>query len=371
MPAAKHSIFSAASSSSLRTLFAATLSFAAVECVQLAAVEHVPAHHYHAHAAAKASALSGQIGAYELKYFDRTFSGDDASRLDRLDNFIFGAVTPLPPQARLAHILASVGAAAPAAPPASSSSSSSSSIPAVASAKNNSTPRPAAQPADQSPGHYPRVTALEGAILGQTYESQPIADRLARMETKAFGAPSHSDDLSERTDQLDRYAQVRLHVKPQAALAINPAMTDRQNGGQNGQSTPRLDNSNPFVRGLRSLANELEPNSIAARSADLPTAPYVEEDPAEVAHKKMIEQQLADANKPTVPSTHERTLSRVAWCEKQLFGQSYPEMHLLPRLHKLNAELFPHDKEKDIQLMDRIDIIVREVVLRKHPEETT
>jgi hypothetical protein len=309
--------------------------------------------------------MANQIGLYEMKYFDRTFSGDDVSRLDRLDTFIFGAVTPLTPPARMAHIVASVGIITPPAKTLATTAPVTK-APVTAVASKSGAQGNAQQPADQSPGHYPRVTALEGAILGLTYETQPIGERLARMEMKAFGARSQSDDLSERTDQLDQYAQVRLHVKPLAALAVNPAMS----GQPGAASAPRLDNSNPFVRGLRSLAGEMQPNSIA-QSANLPVADYAEEDPAEIAHKKMIEQQLADANRPTVPSSHERTLSRVAWCEKQLFGQSYPDMHLLPRLHKLNAELFPQDKEKDIQLMDRIDIIVREVVLRKHPEATT
>jgi len=124
---------------------------------------------------------------------------------------------------------------------------------------------------------------------------------------------------------------------------------------------------------LRSIASDLNPvNSIAAASRNSPPASSYSSidaarDPAAEAHRKMIEQQLIDAAKPNAPTTHERTLSRVAWCEMQLFGKSYPQLHLLQRLHQLNADLFPNDKEKDIQLMDRIDIIVREVVLRKHP----
>jgi len=44
-------------------------------------------------------------------------------------------------------------------------------------------------------------------------------------------------------------------------------------------------------------------------------------------------------------------------------------MHLLKRLHQLNHELFPNDKESDLQLMDHIDTIVKEVVLRKQPHQ--
>jgi hypothetical protein len=50
-----------------------------------------------------------------------------------------------------------------------------------------------------------------------------------------------------------------------------------------------------------------------------------------------------------------------------MFSQTYPQMHLIQRLRQLNDNLFPGDKESDMQLMDRIDIIVKTVVLRKHP----
>ena len=57
----------------------------------------------------------------------------------------------------------------------------------------------------------------------------------------------------------------------------------------------------------------------------------------------------------TPPSPHARMLSRIAWCEKHTFGRTYPELHLLQRLHQLNASLFPKDNEKDIKkaLADR------------------
>lgn len=312
--------------------------------------------------------ITREIRGYEHKYFERNFESEtDDQRLNRLENFIFGATNSGDAAHRTAQIVAAVGLPAelqpkPVEPPTTR--------PAAAYSPGAYPAPEKAQP-DQSPGHYPRVTALETAILGQSYPTDAIASRLNRMELKAFGAQSHSSDLSARTDALDQYAEVKLHIKPENALAVNPRM--KMDGQTQGVAAGNLGTfeSNPFVRGLRSIASDLNPvNSIAAasqNSANSYSSIEDADDPAAEAHKRMIEQQLIDAAKPNVPSSHERTLSRVAWCEMQLFGKSFPQLHLLQRLHQLNADLFPNDHEKDIQLMDRIDIIVKEVVLRKHP----
>lgn len=318
----------------------------------------------------KADDITREIRGYEHKYFERNFENEtDDQRLNRLENFIFGTTNSGDAAHRTAQIVAAIGLPAELQPKVAEPATN---RPAAAYSPGSYGNQTSGE-ADQSPGHYPRVTALETAILGQSYQSEPITARLNRMEIKAFGAQSHSSDLSARTDALDQYAEVKLHIKPENALATNPRM--QMEGQTPGVAAGNLGTfeANPFVRGLRSIASDLNPvNSIAAASRNSPPASSYSsvedaEDPAAEAHRKMIEQQLIDAAKPNAPTAHERTLSRVAWCEMQLFGKSYPQLHLLQRLHQLNADLFPNDKEKDIQLMDRIDIIVREVVLRKHP----
>ncbi len=285
---------------------------------------------------AKVDDLTREIRAYEHKYFERNFETEtDDQRLNRLENFIFGATNSGDAAHRTAQIVAAVGLpselqAKAVEPPQSSTKA----------ASTNESP-------DQSPGHYPRVTALETAILGQSYQTDPIATRLNRMELKAFGAQSQSRDLSARTDALDQYAEVKLHIKPENALAVNPRMNTKMDGQVPSAAAGNLGTfeANPFVRGLRSVASDLNPvNSIASSSAASSYSSVDDDDPAAEARKRMIEQQLIDAAKPNAPSTHERTLSRVAWCEMQLFGKSYPQLHLLQRLHQLNADLFPQDK---------------------------
>lgn len=315
--------------------------------------------------------ITREIRGYEHKYFERNFETEsDDQRLNRLENFIFGATNSGDAAHRTAQIIAAVGLPAELKPTTSSPEPATSRpTPAFSPGSYAGSNQAGSNQPDQSPGHYPRVTALETAILGQSYPTEAIANRLNRMELKAFGAQSQNTDLSARTDALDQYAVVKLHIKPENALATNPRMDGQVPSAAAGNLGSF--ESNPFVRGLRSIASDLNPvNSIAASSQNNASSySSIEDadDPAAEAHRKMIEQQLIDAAKPNAPSSHERTLSRVAWCEMQIFGKSFPQLHLLQRLHQLNSDLFPADKEKDIQLMDRIDIIVREVVLRKHP----
>ncbi len=69
---------------------------------------------------------------------------------------------------------------------------------------------------------YPRVTTLEQELLGRTYTTDSLPQRLSRMETKAFGAPSSSLDLGQRTDLLDDYAQ-RHDLYGEHKPSANPA----------------------------------------------------------------------------------------------------------------------------------------------------
>jgi hypothetical protein len=67
------------------------------------------------------------------------------------------------------------------------------------------------------------------------------------------------------------------------------------------------------------------------------------------------------------PDHHARMLTRVSWCEQHVFGHTFPELHLPQRLHQLSAELLPNQHLSDLELMDHLDLIVREVVMREHP----
>ncbi|MBU6452260.1 MAG: hypothetical protein KGS72_10805 [Cyanobacteria bacterium REEB67] len=284
---------------------------------------------------ASTAAITDEISTYEKKFFERSFDGENNDhRLDRLENFIFGATSTGAPQVRIAKIARIVPlAAVPLSVTTNSGATAAGGHSGPAATRDKTEPGTDANILLESPGHYPHITALEGEILGATYETQPLPQRLARMEVKIFGKASTSNDMEERTDAIDQYERAKRKPKD---VTI-------------GQLTP--------YSHQESLAEQ-------ARHYD-----SVDDDPGAIVRRQTIQQELEDAQKSTPPSAEERTLSRVAWCEQQIFGHSFPEMHLLARLHQLNAELFPKDKEKDIQLMDRIDVIVREVVLRKQPHQ--
>ncbi len=283
--------------------------------------------------------MLSEIDAYEKKFFERSFAGETSSRrLDRLETFIFGATSTGSVPARIAKIAQVVPMTN--APPAKTFT------PPGASLAQPSAP--AAEPVLESPGNYPHITALEAKILGETYPTQALTERLARLETKAFGAPSKSKDLEERTDAIDRHEQA---LRAPKSMIIGTRPDDNDDDLNVGASTtPR-----------HFQYAEPPPKRPRFESAD--------EDPGAVVRHQAIEEELEDAQKTTPPTKEERTLSRIAWCEQQVFGHAYPEMHLLKRLHQLNHELFPNDQEKDIELMDRIDTIVKEVVLRKQPHQ--
>jgi hypothetical protein len=68
-----------------------------------------------------------------------------------------------------------------------------------------------AQGASADQDSYPRITAMETAILGKSYIGDALPARLARMEAKAFGKSSDGADLSDRTDSLQSYVETTLH----------------------------------------------------------------------------------------------------------------------------------------------------------------
>lgn len=301
-----------------------------------------------------AATAEKQLEAIEQQYFQHTFLNETVDhRLTRVEKFTFGETFTGSTISRLQRLAATL-------------SSSPAQLEDVADAPRKrvaSAPRPAAQSSApqrpsqnaQSPGgqtdastgeSYPHVTFLENEMLKQTYDGQPLEDRLARLETKAFGAPSQNPDLSARTDALERYAETRMHKR---------AFINRED--------PTPDDPTPEDNPNFPVGYSTFPGSFG-NSAPAPPSKF------ELAKEEMKAEEDEAAEAPKPPSEHDRLLARVAWCEQHTFGRTFPDMHLLQRLHQLNAHLFPADKEKDFQLMDRMDLIVKTVVLQQHPAQS-
>lgn len=298
-----------------------------------------------------AAAAEKQLEAIEKQYFQHTFLSDTVDhRLTRIEKFTFGETYSGSTISRLQRLAATLSTSssqledtedAPrktASKPVQSRSAGSQFAPGGAAQKRtpqSGVPQTTAPSASDSGEDYPHVTFLENQILKQTFEGEPVEQRLARLETKAFGSPSQNPDLSARTDALERYSENRLHKR---SFAMDPEPEDNPN----------------FPVGYSTLP------------AGFPPAEPSKFDLAKEERKAEEDKAAVD---PTPPNEHDRLLSRVAWCEQHTFGRTFPDMHLLQRLHQLNAHLFPKDKEKDVQLMDRMDLIVKTVVLQQHPPQ--
>ncbi len=177
-----------------------------------------------------------RLSQLEVKFFKHTYPKDEeAVRLERLEKMIFGEARTGASETRLKNLADTVpnlGAVTSedsdkSEGSSSSSFSSSSGRSASSSAKpvnSNDSDLDLSEERSQGkkPGgqvlsgesKYPVVTALEQSIFKRDYASDPVADRLNRLETKVFGKPSKFTDLSERVDALKE--KTRVDVAKQA-----------------------------------------------------------------------------------------------------------------------------------------------------------
>ena len=93
---------------------------------------------------------------------------------------------------------------------------------------------------------YPSVTALEQHLFKRDYASEPVGDRLNRLESKVFGKPSKFTDLSERVDALKEKTNVDIAKQPPTGSDWN---TDDDDGS--GHTFPVPKKSEPVARADR------------------------------------------------------------------------------------------------------------------------
>lgn len=203
---------------------------------------------------------------------------------------------------------------------------------------------------------YPHVTALELAILaGQSFPKEPLADRLSRMEMKAFGKTSSSLDFSDRTDALETYAEKTLHVTPMGQQSQDSDGAPDYSNGEPKQGTGRSKALLAAVGG--SLLGLAVPGFAGVRMRPRQAA----EPPEQPVER--LEDPLVHALTPPPPGT--KLITQVGWCEVQVFGKTFLNLHLAKRLEQLNSELKFDAKKTGFDLMDDVPTIVKMVQARK------
>ena len=304
---------------------------------------------------------SGDNGKYphiselEMTILGHSYDGEAvAKRLGRMETKAFGSTANIPDLSDRTDLLdAWVAQHAPKRPTTN-----------TASAQYDE-PGPDGTAGD-APSDYPRVTALEAEILGQSFQGQSLTARLSRMEAKAFGKPSDDMDLSERTDALDKYAQTKLHKH----IHEQPSNTETaQEGSRSGrgaqvaagvgrQLAAVAANTLLGVAGVRGIGfgGMGGPGGFGASPA--PSHAQTPTDGSERMDDPAIFSQ--DPPPPTA-----RMITRVAWCEQQVFGHTFGTMHLTERLEQLSSELNFDRGKKGSELMDRMGNLIKTVQARK------
>lgn len=136
--------------------------------------------------------ISAKLNEIEKNYYGYTFKGTNTSRLNRLENALYGASSSKPQKDRADKIYKDLnlgintGAASPIT--------------------QNNTPEHYQQPEDIGPKaevgiQYPVVDKLEQKVFKKSYENEDIYIRLSRLEKHVFKKES-TLSLNERVDAL-------------------------------------------------------------------------------------------------------------------------------------------------------------------------
>jgi hypothetical protein len=183
----------------------------------------------------------------EKRFFGRTYRKDTMDqRVTRLEKEVFGTAKTGPVEGRIIALGSAVmdpnlntpskhakplqSEAPQQAPQQSSPSEQSSPSQYQSSSPQESSPQQQSTPAKSSSQdvpvklEYPAIDRLEKQLLGRTYPNDPLKARLARLEMKAFGAVSSTDDLAGRREALEQYAQFYNGSTPKMGGSEQPQM---------------------------------------------------------------------------------------------------------------------------------------------------
>jgi len=158
------------------------------------------------------------LAQLEEKLFQHSYPKDtETQRIERVEKFVYGDTRKGSEDQRLNNLMQSLssesgsaaedGAGAQASAP--SPQENRSSPPASAAKSQKTAKRPAVEEQPDRPAHenisgtkYPAVTAIEQKVFHESFETENIDDRLARLETKVYGKASANQDLFDRVDKL-------------------------------------------------------------------------------------------------------------------------------------------------------------------------
>jgi hypothetical protein len=253
---------------------------------------------------------SATLAGLEKKFFGHQFPAElDSIRLDRLDKVIFGEFTTGSADERLSHIedvLAVSAVNVKIKDPG---------FHVLSAPERPLGPPPSASFIPAAGVHaYPRVLVLEKLLLGKTFPTEPVSQRLQRMELKVFGKTRTAMPLLQRVETLELQHHVQyiyLIMDNQELTSIDSMQRYLKNPLGFAQKYPKLINSST------GLADWLD----------------------------VMEQQFLGKTSPT-----DALLDRVTRLEMRVFAAPNKDALLMRRIHDLMAKLGP--EQYPVQVAD-------------------
>ncbi|HEY9712243.1 MAG TPA: hypothetical protein V6C72_02160, partial [Chroococcales cyanobacterium] len=269
--------------------------------------------------------LDARVKRLEIAKFGKVAAGDLCDRIDKLDQL----------------------AAPKSPPPDSESADAGDDSPSVANNGQSASTEPSTdgqqQYAPSDYGDYPRVTALEKAVLGKGYDGEALQVRLARLETKEYNKTFPQDALADRIDRLTAKIDPKDAYNPnedvdgqEAAAAADGGQKRGGIGGTIGRSVLNMFGGNMMT----GFGTGVGPG--------LPTR-YANPQRGQTQEvQKPVRENPFLAGSSSAAGAENRT----AVMERFVFGKDSSTVPLLSRVQRLEKKLVPyehHDGDSDLE----------------------
>ncbi|PWU02297.1 MAG: hypothetical protein C5B53_01840 [Candidatus Melainabacteria bacterium] len=339
------------------------------------------------------------MGKLESKLFQHNYAKDEPQvRLERLEKLVFGAPKTGSVSERLNALVQAVPNLEGDTSQANQAgkTATTGNAPATGDHKGNRSGNESKRDlASGESSDYPAVTAMERKSLGKDFIGDPLDQRLGRLETKIFGRPSTSTDLSERVDRLKQ--RIGLDIARVAPPGSDWADDDEEDSmsmpvpaGNDYVAKEGEDGKSFSGRDLRSDMRKAFGGMSGSRSYSGPTGAYGmggygssssggsgaygfggggRSGMSGLGSSSSVGLLNGDDqdNIPAAPSRPKKQLadnsalanmdlpSQVAALEKGIFGKTHAGDPLLQRLNRLEGAVFPEQKPAtDKPLPDRV-----------------
>ncbi len=365
-----------------------------------------------------------RLSQLETKFFKHTYPKDEeAVRLERLEKMIFGESRTGSSEDRLKNLAATVPNLAESASEARDSGGASSSGSSSGSSYDSgSKPQSSTRNVNNAdsdldlteertknnrPGgqvlsgesKYPAVTALEQNLFKRDYASEPVGDRLNRLESKVFGKPSKFTDMSERVDALKEKTNIDIAKKappgtdwvdeedddvsfpgPRAKAGGTTPFTKNDGYGRTnsggGYGTSGSSASSGAASGAYGMGGGSSGNSASgaygmggmSSASTVPSAA-----PRRPLKPSGKTSDRFDDDEPTTPAVGAIGLSsQVAALENAVLGKTFSQDPLISRVGRLEETVFPNktDSAASMSLPERVSKLVAKVPVAAAPPKT-